>query len=59
MPSDSVDICVLLTLWRVIYSPLGNTMPRNRLGAKALRDMRTHPLALNLLTLLGKIGKNS
>ena len=34
-------------------------MPRNRLGAKALRDMRTHPLALNLLTLWVKIGKIS
>ena len=34
-------------------------MPRNRLGAKALRDVRTHPLALNLLTLWAKIGKIS
>ena len=34
-------------------------MPRNRLGAKALRDVRTHPLALNLLTLWVKIGKIS
>jgi len=34
-------------------------MPRNRPGAKASRDVRTHPWALDLLTLWAKKGENS
>ncbi len=34
-------------------------MPRNRPGAKASRDVRTHPWALDLLTLWAKKRKNS